>query len=43
MLNEFEVKEIITDEEALGQWSEVIHPKKEGKELCNLMKLMDLH
>jgi peptide deformylase len=33
MIQEYEVKEIITDEEALGQWSEVIDPKKEGK-LC---------
>lgn len=37
MLNEFEVKEIIIDEEALGQWSEVIHPKREGKELQKII------
>lgn len=33
MLNEIEVKEIITDPEKLGDWCEVIHPQKEGK-LC---------
>ena len=33
MIQEYEVKEIITDEEKLGQWSDVIDPKKEGK-LC---------
>lgn len=31
MLNEVEVKEIITDPEQLGEWCEVIHPQKEGK------------
>lgn len=33
MVQEYEVKEIITNLEELGEWSEVIHPKKEGK-LC---------
>lgn len=33
MIQEYEVKEIITDPEILSDWSEVIHPKKEGK-LC---------
>lgn len=33
MIQEYEVKEIITDEEKLSQWSDVIDPKKEGK-LC---------
>lgn len=33
MLNEIEVREIITDPEKLGDWCEVIHPQKEGK-LC---------
>lgn len=33
MLNEIEVKEIITDPDKLGEWCEVIHPQKEGK-LC---------
>ena len=33
MIQEYEVKEIITDLEKLGEWSEVIDPKKEGK-LC---------
>ena len=33
MIQEYEVKEIITDPEQLGEWSEVIHPQKEGK-LC---------
>ena len=37
MINEYEVKPIITDEEALGQWSEVIHPKKDGKELQKII------
>lgn len=33
MINEREVKEIICDTEKLGDWSEVINPKKEGS-LC---------
>ena len=33
MIQEYEVKEIITDLDVLSDWSEVIHPKKEGK-LC---------
>ena len=33
MIQEYEVKEIITDAEILGKWSDVIDPKKEGK-LC---------
>lgn len=33
MVQEYEVKEIITDLAELGEWSEAIHPKKEGK-LC---------
>lgn len=37
MIQEYEVKEIITDDEKLGQWSEVIHPKKEGKELQKII------
>ena len=37
MIQEYEVKEIITDEEQLSQWSEVIHPKKDGKELQRII------
>ena len=37
MIQEYEVKEILTDEEKLSQWSEVIHPKKEGKELQKII------
>lgn len=33
MIQAYEVKEIIYDLEKLGEWSEVIHPQKEGK-LC---------
>lgn len=37
MIQEYEVKEIITDENSLCDWSEVIHPKKEGKELQKII------
>ena len=37
MVLEYEVKEIITDIDKLGEWSEVIHPKKEGKELHKII------
>ena len=33
MIQEYAIKEIITDAEKLPEWSDVIHPKKEGK-LC---------
>ena len=33
MIQAYDVKEIITDPEILGDWSDVIHPKKDGK-LC---------
>jgi peptide deformylase len=33
MIQEYNVREIITDPEKLSDWAEVIHPKKEGK-LC---------
>ena len=31
MLNEIELKEIITDPEKLGEWCEVVHPQKDGQ------------